>query len=140
MRNRILVLAAVGTALLAAGFTAGRVNAESGGTVYELRTYVCLEGKLPDLLARFRNHTTALFEKHGMENVGYWVPSDGPQSKTTLIYVLRHKSRAAAKASWDAFRTDPEWVRVRAESEAKGKIVDHVDSVFMEPTDFSKLK
>jgi hypothetical protein len=105
--------------------------------VFELRTYVALEGKLPNLLARFRDHTVKLFEKHGMQNIGYWIPKDQPN---TLIYIVAHKSQAAAKASWDAFRGDPVWVKARTESEANGKIVDKVTSVFMDPADFSKLK
>ena len=105
--------------------------------VYELRTYHCYEGKLDALLARFRNHTTSIFEKHGMTNVGYWVPEE---QKDTLIYLLSFPSRDAAKKSWDAFRSDPEWKKVQAESEVNGKIVQKVDSVYMNPTDFSKLK
>ncbi|MBI3695312.1 MAG: NIPSNAP family protein, partial [Acidobacteria bacterium] len=76
----------------------------------------------------------------GMTNVGYWVPQDEPASKNTLIYIISHKSREAAKKSWDAFRADPEWKKVQAESEKDGKIVDKVVSVFMTPTDYSKLK
>jgi hypothetical protein len=105
--------------------------------LFELRTYYTLEGRLENLLARFRNHTTKLFEKHGMTNVGYWIPRDKPN---TLIYVLAHKDEAAAKASWDAFRKDPEWIKARTASEESGKIVDRVESVYMTPADFSKLK
>ena len=108
--------------------------------VYELRTYTCEPGRLPNLLARFRDHTTKLFEKHGMKNIGYWVPADGPQHENTLIYILQHKSREAAKASWDAFRADPAWIKARTESEASGKIVTKAESVYMDATDFSKLK
>lgn len=124
----------------AAVVTPPLAQAQSGGPVYELRTYTTIEGKLPALLARFRDHTVKLFEKHGIENVGYWVPADPPKSQNTLCYMLRHKSRDAATASWEAFRNDPEWIKVRKESEANGKIVDKVESVFMSPTDFSKLK
>lgn len=120
--------------------TALPAKAQSGGPVYELRTYTTLEGKLPALLARFKDHTVALFVKHGMENVGYWVPADTPKSQNTLYYMLKHKSREAATASWAAFRKDPEWLTVQKESEANGKIVDKTESVFMSPTDFSKLK
>lgn len=105
--------------------------------VYELRTYTTLEGKLDALLARFRDHTTKLFEKHGMTNVGYWVPKDKPN---TLVYLLSYKDMNTAKAAWDGFRKDPDWVKARTASEANGKIVDKVDSVYMSPTDFSKLK
>jgi hypothetical protein len=108
--------------------------------VFEQRIYTTKEGKLDDLLKRFRDHTTKLFEKHGMTNIGYWVPEDEPKSKNTLIYILAYPSREAAKKSWDAFRADPVWQKVQKESEANGKIVDHVDSTFMDPTDFSKIK
>ena len=108
--------------------------------IFEMRTYTSVEGKLEDLLARFRNHTTRFFEKHGMTNVGYWVPKDEPLSKNTLIYLLSHTSRDAAKKSWDGFRADPEWLKARDASEKNGKIVDKVTSVFMDATDFSKLK
>jgi hypothetical protein len=114
--------------------------AQTTGPVYELRIYTTLEGKLPALLARFRDHTIRIFEKHGMENVGYWVPTDPPKSQNTLYYILRHKSREAATASWAAFGNDPDWLKARKDSEVTGKIVDRVESVFLSPTDFSKLK
>lgn len=129
----VLVLA------LAATVLPGR-SAAADGKVFELRTYTTYEGKLPNLLVRFRDHTIQLFEKHGMKNIGYWVPTDEPRSKNTLIYLLEHKSREAAKKSWDGFRSDPEWIKVRDASEAAGKINEKVESVFMEATDFSKLK
>ena len=122
-------------ALAVALFAVMTIQAEN--RVFELRTYVAPEGKLPNLLARFRDHTVKLFEKHGMQNIGYWVPKDQPN---TLIYIVAHKSRDTAKASWDAFRQDPVWVKARTESEANGKIVEKVTSVFMDPVDFSKLK
>lgn len=108
--------------------------------VYELRTYTCYEGKLDALKARFRDHTIEIFNRHGMESIGYWVPQDAERSKTTLIYILAHPSREAARKHWAEFSSDPEWKKVSADSEANGKIVSHVDSVFMDPTDFSKLK
>ena len=110
------------------------------GPVYEMRTYTCNEGKLEALKARFRDHTIAIFNRHGMESVGYWVPQDGDRSKTTLIYILKHPSRDAAKQHWAEFNADPEWKKVAADSEANGKIVNHVDSVFLEATDFSPIK
>ena len=118
----------------------GIMSLQAENRVFELRTYVSKEGKLDNLLARFRDHTTRLFEKHGMENIGYWVAADAPASQTTLIYVVAHKSREAATASWDAFRKDPAWVKAKTASEANGAIVDNVTSVFMNPTDFSKIK
>jgi len=106
-------------------------------TVYELRVYHTLEGKLDDLLKRFREHTTKLFEKHGMKNVAYWTPLDEPTKNNTLIYILAHPSREAAAANWKAFQDDPDWKSVRDKSEENGKIVEKVDSTFMKLTDFS---
>jgi hypothetical protein len=133
--------------MFVAGVVAGQFSradlsaqAAPAGKVYELRTYYTHPGKLVDLQARFRNHTTRLFEKHGMTNVGYWVPQDEPAKSNTLIYVLAHDSREAAKKSWDGFRNDPEWQKVRTASEANGPIVTKVDFVYMDPTDYSKLK
>jgi hypothetical protein len=108
--------------------------------VYELRTYTCPEGKLEALKARFRDHTIEIFKKHHIESIGYWVPQDGEKSKNTLIYIVSHPSREEATKNWKEFSNDPEWKKVSADSQKDGKIVDHVDSVFMDPTDFSKLK
>src|SRR5712664_1116428 len=95
------------TFLPTAAWAASLPKADSATTVYELRVYHCLEGKLPDLLKRFREHTTKLFERHGMKNLAYWTPLDEPAKSNTLIYVLAHASREAAAASWKAFQADP---------------------------------
>lgn len=105
--------------------------------VYELRVYHTYEGKLDDLLRRFREHTVKLFERHGMKNVAYWTPTDSPLKDKTLVYILAHPSREAATANWKAFGEDPEWQSVREKSEANGKIVEKVDSTFLVMTDFS---
>ena len=148
LRNKSfgLVLLAL---VFAGGFVAGNLTESLGGAraqehdhgehVFELRTYTASPGKLSDLEARFRNHTVGLFEKHGMTNVGYWVPTDEPLSENTLIYVLEHESRDAAQASWDAFRADPEWVEARAESERNGRLAANVEAVFMKATDYSPI-
>ena len=112
-------------------------QAQAQNRVYELRTYYTHDGKLDNLIARFRDHTTRLFEKHGMTNVGYWVPRDQPN---TLIYVLSYPNKDAATKAWDAFRKDEAWVTARNASEANGPIVQKVVSVFMDPTAFSALK
>jgi NIPSNAP len=122
---------------LACTFVASTAQAD----VFELRTYVTNEGKLDALNARFRNHTVKLFEKHGIVSVGYWVPSDGEASKNTLIYILRHKSREAAAASWEAFKNDPEWQKVAKESQVDGQILAKPpESVYMEAVDYSAIK
>jgi hypothetical protein len=106
--------------------------------VYELRTYTTHPGRLPALNKRFKDHTQKLFEKHGMKNEMYWVPTDPKLAENTLIYVISHESEAAAKKSWDAFRADPDWIKARDASEAEGKIVMKVEVVFMKKTDYSK--
>jgi NIPSNAP len=112
-------------------------SAPSATTVYELRVYHIYEGKLDDVLRRFREHTTKLFEKHGMKNVAYWTPTDEPLKGKTLVYILAHPSREAATANWQAFRDDPEWQSVRDKSEANGKLVEKIDSTYLVMTDFS---
>jgi len=106
--------------------------------VYELRTYTAAEGKLDALNARFRDHTVRLFKRHGIESLGYWIPTDAEKSKNTLIYVLQHKSRDAAAASWKAFGTDPEW-RAAAKASGVGRLANPPVSVFMEAADFSPM-
>ena len=107
--------------------------------VYELRTYTTNEGKLDNLNARFRDHTVGLFTKHGMESVGYWVPTDGPKAKNTLIYVLKHKDRSTAKASWQAFLADPDWKTVAKESQKDGQILAKGAGlgVYMDATEYT---
>ncbi|MCA9066794.1 MAG: NIPSNAP family protein [Planctomycetaceae bacterium] len=105
--------------------------------LYELRTYTANEGKLDALNARFRNHTMKLFEKHGMKNIMYWTPVD---RENTLIYVIAHKNKEAADASWKAFISDPEWKKVAAESERDGKLVAKVERVYMKATDYSPVR
>jgi hypothetical protein len=123
------------TVALRSNATIGQEQKMTG--VYELRTYTTLEGRLPNLNARFKNHTLKLFEKHGMKNVMYWTPTDEKTANNTLIYVLWHASPEAAKKSWDGFRADPDWIKARDESEKDGKIVAKVESVYMKPTEYS---
>src|SRR5215467_11535498 len=115
------------------------VSAFAQNRVYELRTYTCNEGKLEALKTRFRDHTIRIFQKHGIESIGYWIPQ-GEKSSNTLIYIVSHPSVEAAKKNWAEFGADPEWQKVNTESNANGKIVQKVESVFMDPADFSKLK
>jgi hypothetical protein len=110
----------------------------TAGRIFEMRTYHAAPGKLDELNSRFRNHTTKLFEKHGMANVGYWVPVDN--TNYVLIYMLAYPSKEAREQSWKEFKEDPEWKAVVKESEANGKLVTKVDSVFMTGTDYSPIR
>jgi hypothetical protein len=108
--------------------------------VFELRVYHTLPGRLPALQARFRDHTITIFNRHHMTSIGYWVPQDSPQKDSTLIYIIAHESREAAKKNWTEFVADPEWQQVAKASEADGKIVEKIESTYMDPADYSLIK
>lgn len=142
MKRRALIQSISAAALLPTAdlLAAGEKEPDAAAqrdSVFELRVYHCYQGKLPDLLRRFREHTTKIFERHGMKNIAYWTPMDEPQKSNTLVYILEHPSREAATANWKAFSADPEWQSVQKASEANGKIVEKVDSTFLVLMDFS---
>lgn len=127
--------------MTAADFSPALGDGSSDGGVFELRTYKVGEGKLDDLDARFRDHTIAIFNRFEMASVGYWHPTDEPDSKDTLIYVLHHESQEAAAKSWQAFIADPEWTKVFAESRKNGPLLRAMPgSVFLKGTDYSKIR
>ncbi|MDR3635987.1 MAG: NIPSNAP family protein [Isosphaeraceae bacterium] len=142
--NRIVLLSVLltfGAVLLATGRERDQSAAPSTNRVFELRTYYTNEGKLDDLHKRFRDHTCKLFQKHGIELVGFWTPQDEKDGKADkLIYIIAFPSREAAKASWKAFQEDPEWQKVKEESHKNGVLVKKVDSVYLDPTDYSAIK
>jgi hypothetical protein len=108
---------------------------------FELRTYTAAPGKLEALHARFRDHTNAIFTKHGMTMVGYWVPSEADKgANNTLVYLLAFPSRAARDKAWEDFRVDPDWVAARTASEVDGKLTDKVESLLLTATDYSAMK
>jgi hypothetical protein len=109
--------------------------AEPDSRVFEMRTYFAASEKLDALHARFRDHTTKLFEKHGMTNIGYWVPLENPERK--LIYLLAYPSREAREKAWQAFLDDPDWKRAKVASEVDGKLVDKVEIKYLTATDYS---
>lgn len=117
----------------------GAVKA-STNRFFEMRTYTTHPGRLDALNKRFRDHTNRLFEKHGMTLIGFWTPADAPESENTLVYILAFPSREARDASFKAFIADPEWIAARDASEKDGKIVLKVESKFLTPTDYSKIK
>ncbi len=144
VKNVIRVAGAV--ALLMTGYAIGATSAPRGAEaqqagaarVFELRTYTTPdEAQFTMLNARFRDHTTKLFERHGITNIGYWTPVDTPN---TLIYIVAHKSQEEAKKSWAAFRADPEWTNVSGETKAKGLTGVKVESKYLQPTDYSPMK
>jgi hypothetical protein len=143
-RNGKLVSKVESVYLEATDFSPAVESAASGPPrLYELRTYHASPGKLEDLLARFRNHTTALFARHGMSQFGYWVPTEKKDGAgEILIYILAHKDKAAWDNSFKAFRSDPEWIKVKADSEVNGSLTleGGVKSLLMNPTDFSPAK
>ena len=113
--------------------------ASKGEHIYELRTYTCLPGRLPNLLTRFKDHTLKLFENHHMENIAYFL-SEEKESQSKLVYLLAHQSEEEAAKSWAAFINDPVWKTVSTASEKDGKIIEKLESVYLKPLSFSKMK
>jgi hypothetical protein len=125
-----LLLALISTCIISTGLA-------QETRFFEMRIYYAAPAKLDDLLSRFRNHTTALFEKHGIANIGYWLPLTNSENK--LIYLLAYPSRETREKSWKEFAADPTWQEVAKESERNGKLVAKVESIYLQATDFSPL-
>ena len=147
MTKRMRPQLVVSMLVFACGFCLGNVfppwsavHAHPNPRVFEIRTYTAAEGKLDELHARFRDHTLAIFKKHDMTNVGYFKPEDAPLKENTLVYILAHPSREAATKNWQAFHDDPEWQKVKAASETQGPLTTKIESVFVDPTDYSPMK
>ena len=140
--GRTMVIAAT---LLVAGLIGYITQDAEGGKkvetrVFEMRTYYAAEGKMNALHARFRDHTNKLFVKHGMTLIGYWNPIDEKEAQTKLVYILAYPSKDAADKSWKDFQNDPDWKAAKTASETNGKLVAKVESVFLNPTDYSPIK
>ena len=143
MRHIVHVLLIVGFVAAVAAVACHAAEApaaENEARVFELRTYTTHPGKLDALHKRFREHTCALFKKHGMETIGYWTPVEEPESENTLIYILAFPSREARNKAFDAFRNDPAWQKAFEESRVDGPIVEKVESKFITPTDYSPVR
>jgi len=132
------ILLAVFAMVSAIGY-AGESADGADGPIFELRTYTTVEGRLPALQARFRDHTMGLFEKHGIRNVGYWLPVD---RQNTLVYIIAHANQEAIATGWRAFGSDPEWRKVAKESQKDGPILieNGIQSEFLTATDFSPIR
>jgi hypothetical protein len=140
MKASYLLSFLCGAAVMLGFGTLKGFNTESAHHVYELRLYHVNEGKMDALKSRFGDHTDSIFKRHNMKSIGYWSPEDAPSSQNLFIYILEHPSRQEAEKNWAAFQADPEWKKVKAESEANGPLVDHIDRYFMDPTSYSALK
>jgi hypothetical protein len=134
----LLGLGAVSLAYQAGAADKGEKKVDN--RVFELRTYTAAPGKMEALHARFRDHTSKLFRKHGMTVVGFWSPAKPEEAEQKLVYLLAFPSQEAADKSWAAFVDDPEWKAVKEASEKDGKLAERVDSLFLNPTDYSPLK
>jgi len=145
--KKILVSLLLG-ATFASGWYAGSLQSLSGSPpegfptdrVFELRIYTAHDGRLDALQSRFRDHTTDLFERNGMTNLGYWVPQDPERAERNLVVLLAHASTQAADESWAAFRADPDWLRALAASEEDGPVTLSAETMYLDPTDFSPMR
>ena len=107
--------------------------------IYELRVYRVLPGRMPNLLARFRDHTVKIWEGHGIRPLGFWTTYIG-ESNNELTYIITWESLADREARWAAFLNDPAWHKARDESERDGPIVATIRNEILTPTAFSALK
>lgn len=135
----------LGLGLTAAAFGVFAAQSDKGDKkveprVFEMRTYYANPGKMEALHARFRNHTCKLFQKHGMTLIGFWSPTDAKEAERKMVYILAFPSKDAAEKSWEAFRADPDWKAAKAASEKDGVLVEKVESVYLNPTDYSAIK
>src|SRR5262249_50212978 len=144
--KRVILLGLV-VAMLVTGSMAAADRADSDkekkkmeDRVFELRIYHAAPGKMKALHARFRDHTNKLFEKHGMTMIAFWSPTDEKEAEKKLYYILAYPSKADGEKSWQAFLDDPAWKKARDESEKDGKLVDKIESTWLNPTDYSPLK
>ena len=133
------LLFTIAVAVLAA-FVSNVQAEEKKERFFEMRTYITHEGKLDDLHKRFRDHTNDLFQKHGMQLVGYWTPTDGEGADNTLVYILAYESLDARDKAWAAFKADPDWQAAFKASRKDGPIVKKVISQYLTPTDYSPIK
>ena len=133
-----LVSFAAGSLITARLAQVNQVRADSN-RVFELRVYHAVPGKMPALESRFRDTTSKLLAKHGLNVVGYWISDGAAAWDNTFIWVVAHPSREEAKKNWDAFMADPGFQEV-VKSEQADKLVEKVDSTYMRPTDFSPIK
>jgi hypothetical protein len=115
-------------------------DAASAGKVYDMRIYKANPGKLEALHARFRDYTCKIFQKHGIEVIGFWTPTEGDEAKDTLIYIVVFPSVEAQKKAWKAFWDDPEWKKVKADSEKDGVLVKEIKGKNLKATDYSPLR
>src|SRR6266480_1445330 len=140
MKTAVGAIVALSVAFAGLTLYAAKGDENVDTRVFELRTYTAIPGKIDALHARFRDHTLKLFDKHHMTLVGFWRPTDEQQAKRQLVYLLAFPSQEAAAKSWKDFQADLEWKALKAASEKDGPIVEKIDSIFLNPTDYSPLK
>jgi hypothetical protein len=143
MKNFCFALLVAGLVISDVAMDSRRASAADsppGGKVYDMRIYKANPGKLDALNARFRDHTCKIFKRLGIEVIGFWTPTDGEDAKDTLIYIVAFPSAEAQKKAWDAFWADPEWKKVKADSEKDGVLVKEIKGKNLQATDYSPLK
>ncbi len=138
--KKTLILALVALSLCLVSPMRAEKEKKVENRVFELRVYHAAPGKMKALHARFRDHTNKLFEKHGMTIVGFWSPIDEKEAEKKLYYILAYPSKEAADKAWKAFREDSDWIAARQASEKDGALVERVESVYLNPTDYSPIK
>jgi hypothetical protein len=102
---------------------------EGGPRIFELRTYRSPTARQWKLLhERFAGPEIKIFSRVGVHPLLYSSTVFGP-NRPNLTYLIPFDSLAAREKAWTAFGADPEWVKVRAESIAKGGQISAVSDI-----------
>ena len=135
-------LAAVGCAFGVFGMAWGLSAQQPESRVFELRVYKAVDGKRAELSDRFRDHTAAMFEEAGMENVGYWNAATGDDTDDTFIYMLGYPTLESRDEMWARLGENPEFERIiiSAERSEDRALVDTIDARMLVPTEFSAIR
>jgi hypothetical protein len=113
-------------------------NKEVQEMLYELRVYEIVPLRMKDINDRFAKHTTRIWERIGIRQVGFWENVIGPSN--ILTYILAWEDLKERQEKWDAFTSDPEWLKVVEETHKNGPIVQKVTSTIMRPTSYSAMQ
>ncbi len=140
LKWRILAIVGFAFGIVGSGWALAEQQ-RAASQVYELRVYTTLPGKRPALADRFRDHTSKMFERAGMTNVGYWNAATGDNAEETFVYLLAYPSREARDEMWQELGTyeDFQEIIIAVERDDERKLIENIEARILEPTSYSGL-
>src|SRR4249920_3324608 len=134
-------LTLVGLSFGVAGVGWGFAQQQKATGFYELRIYTAQPGKRDALAARFASRTAAIYSKHGITNVGYWIPQEsdpelGISAENTFIYIRGYPSKAERDRRLKAAHDDPEFEEVvlKQERDPNARLIIKAHNIDMSPS------